>query len=184
MPRPRDRLTYRLRQLPPDLTTADLGGFLERVSVDFGPQDGIHVFSLGTSLDIWESRRTKTATLVFKSTPKPLDNDKGVWIVSAHHTEWKWDLVFDVLFDGFTPLNDVDESIHVAEYVMSQSPYVSNIIHAHMKPQAVLLSPELRVIHWAHGSSGARKRILSGYETSCQRMFRPCDRLSMAMTHH
>ena len=117
MPRPRERLTYRLRQLPHSLTIDNVAHFLVTASADLGPEDNIHVFSLASSLLVWEATITKTATLVFKTTPKPFNNDENKWEVSAGHTGWDRKLVFDVIFDGFTPLNDVDEANHLAEFV-------------------------------------------------------------------
>ena len=115
MGRPRNQLTYRLSQLPGYLTAADVASFLASASDKFGPESSIHVFSLATSLLPWE--RTKVATLLFKTTPKEFDNDKGKWVVSLRDIHDGLELILDVLFDGFTPLNDVDQSTHLAEYV-------------------------------------------------------------------
>ena len=117
MPRPSERLTYRLRQLPYHLAQDEVAEFLQKVSADFGAQESITVFSLASNLLTWEKPPTKTATLMFRTTPKRFDTDEGEWTVSARTAGWNRDLIFDVHFHGFTPLNDVDTSIHLAEYV-------------------------------------------------------------------
>ncbi|KAI9694157.1 MAG: hypothetical protein M1822_003428 [Bathelium mastoideum] len=124
MSRPRDRLAYRLRQLPQYLKITDVASFVVKVSADLGPEDAIQVFSLATSLAVWENPPTKIATLTFKTTPKVFDNDDEKWEVSARQIGWNRTLAFDVLFDGFTPLNDVDESNHLAESRGSQADFV------------------------------------------------------------
>lgn len=117
MPRLRKRLTYRLRQLPYHLAQDEVAEFLQKVSADFGTQENIKVFSLASNLLMWEKSLTKTATLMFRTTPKRFDNDEREWTVSARTAGWNRDLIFDVHFHGFTPMNDVDESIHLAGYV-------------------------------------------------------------------
>lgn len=115
MPSPRERRTYRLRQLHLYLERQDAAEFLCKASSSFGPEANIEVSSLASNLVTWKKPPTRTATLVFKRTPKLLDNDGVEWTVSAHHTGWNRNLIFDAHFEGFTPLNDVDSSIHLAK---------------------------------------------------------------------
>lgn len=115
MPRPCERRTYRLRRLPLYLQRQDVVEFLCWASSSFGLEGNIEVSSLASNLIVWRNPLTRTATLVSKRTPKPLDDDEVEWTVSAHHTGWNRNLIFDVHFEGFTPLNDVDSSIHLAE---------------------------------------------------------------------
>ena len=115
MPRSRDCRTYRLRQLPQHLERKDVSEFLCKISSDFGPEEDIEVYSLVENLITWETPRTKIATLVFSITPKPFDNDKDEWNVPARNAGWNRQLIFDIHFKGFTPLNDVDPAIHLAE---------------------------------------------------------------------
>lgn len=115
MPRPRERRTYRLRQLPQHLELQDVAEFLCKVSSDFGTKEDIRVFSLASSLITWEKPPTKTATLVFLSTPRAFDNDGKEWSVSARNAGWNRNLIFDVHFEGFTALNDVEDPAYLAE---------------------------------------------------------------------
>jgi hypothetical protein len=115
MLRPREQRTYRLRQLPHHLERHNVAEFLCKVSAEFNPQEDIEVFSLASNLITWEKPQTKTATLVFRSTPKLFDNDEGEWSVSARDAGWDRNLVFDIHFEGFTPLNKVDSSTYLAE---------------------------------------------------------------------
>jgi hypothetical protein len=120
MPRPREQRTYRLRQLPQYLERQDVGAFLCKVSPDFGLAEDIEVFSLASNLITWEKPPTKTATLMFRKTPKPFDNEEE-WAMTARSAAWNRNLIFDVRFEGFTVLNDVDSSTHLAEYVILYS---------------------------------------------------------------
>jgi hypothetical protein len=115
MPRPRERRTYRLRQLPQHLGLQDVAEFLCNVSSDFGVKEDIQVFSIASSLISWEKPPTKTATLLFNSTPRAFDNDEEEWTVSARHAGWSRKLMFDIHFEGFTALNDVEAPTHLAE---------------------------------------------------------------------
>jgi hypothetical protein len=115
MARPREQRTYRVRQLPQHLGRQDVARFLCKVSPDFGPQEDIEVFSLAANLIAWEKPQTKTATLTFRSTPRAFDNDGGEWIVSARSAGWNRNLIFDVHFEGFTALNDVEATNYLAE---------------------------------------------------------------------
>jgi hypothetical protein len=50
MPRPRERRTYLLRQLPQHLERKDVPAFLCKASPDFGLEEGIEIFSLAENL--------------------------------------------------------------------------------------------------------------------------------------
>lgn len=115
MPRLREQRTYRVRQLPQCLERQDVANFISRVSAEFGPKEDIEVFSLASSLIAWERPQTKVATIIFKNTPEAFNNDEGEWTVAAVHAGWSYELIFDTHFTGFTPLNDVEPSSHLAE---------------------------------------------------------------------
>lgn len=113
MPRPRESLTYRLRRLPAYLDHSQVANFLATSVEGLGPPENIVIFSLASSLMPWKQSPTKTATLMFKSTPTRLDNDRTEWTVPMpDHSE---SLIFDIHFLEFTPLSDCDRSLHQFE---------------------------------------------------------------------
>jgi hypothetical protein len=113
MPRPRESLTYRLRRLPAYLDRSQVANFLVTSVEGLGPLENIVIFSLASSLMPWKQSPTKTATLMFKRTPKRFDNDRTEWTVPMpDHSE---SLIFDTHFLEFTPLSDCDRSLHQFE---------------------------------------------------------------------
>jgi hypothetical protein len=113
MPRPRENLTYRLRRLPAYLERSTVADFLVRSVEGLGPPESIVVFSLASNLVPWERPPTKTATLMFKKTPKRFDNDQTEWTVLL--PDQGQSLIFDTHFLEFTPLGDCDRNLHQFE---------------------------------------------------------------------
>jgi hypothetical protein len=107
MPKAREFRTYRVRQLPGNLLQDAVASFLAAASPDLAPATNIQVFSIAPSLATYETTPTKVATLVFKVTPSCFDNDKDQWTLTSEHPAWRRKLLFDVHFQGFTPLNDI-----------------------------------------------------------------------------
>ena len=113
MPRPTESLTYRLRRLPAYLDRSSVASFLVTSAEGLGPLENIVVFSLASSLMPWKQSPTKTATLMFKRTPKRFDNDRTEWTVPI--PEQVESLIFDTHFLEFTPLSDCDHNLHQFE---------------------------------------------------------------------
>jgi hypothetical protein len=70
--------------------------------------------SLASSLVPFETPRTKTATIVFKTLPEVFDSDDTEWVLRTGDTQPN--VIVDVHFRGFTALNDVDSDLHILEY--------------------------------------------------------------------
>jgi len=113
MPRSREALTYRLQRLPASLERSRVANFLATSVEGLGPAENIVVFSLASSLIPWKESPTKTATLVFKRTPKRFDNDRTEWIVPM--PDQGESLIFDTHFLEFTPLSDCDRNLYQFE---------------------------------------------------------------------
>jgi hypothetical protein len=107
MPKTREFRTYRVRQLPRNLVQDAVAAFLAAASPDLSPAENIQIFSIAPSLTTYETISMKVATLVFKATPSCFDSDKDQWTLISEHPAWRRKLLFDVHFNGFTPLNDV-----------------------------------------------------------------------------
>jgi hypothetical protein len=101
--------TYRFRQLPPQVDTRFLPTLLLSIDAAFGPLGNIRVHSLASSLDPWESPPTKVATITFKQLPSIFDNEDKEWVFLARNIGLLKNVIVDVHFLGFTPLNDVVE---------------------------------------------------------------------------
>ncbi|KAI1453636.1 hypothetical protein F4805DRAFT_469921 [Annulohypoxylon moriforme] len=112
------RLVFRLKEIPYSVNTSEeVAQFLANALVDVDPTD-IVVQSLATSLNSWtkpSDRSTKVATLMFKRTPRLLDDEPidGGWCIDPDGSS----LCLDTNFLGLTPLNDVEPSIHVGDCV-------------------------------------------------------------------
>jgi hypothetical protein len=63
----------------------------------------------------FETPRTKTATIIFKTLPDVFDNDDTEWPLRTEDAQPN--VIADVHFLGFTALNDADSDLHVLEYV-------------------------------------------------------------------
>src|SRR5947207_15195483 len=117
---------YRLRQLPEHLDRLGTAELLSKALGDISSRD-VQIFSLATSVDPWERPPTRTATLMFNTLPALLETEKG-------KTEWKIkvgglrdNLILDIHFLGFTPLNNISPPYHNVEYVII--PHLSNHIY-------------------------------------------------------
>jgi hypothetical protein len=76
------------------------------VAKDLGPSDNVTVCSLSQTLNQWERPPTKVATVVFRDTPTRFENDDKEWIIPTKDLGVKGNIVIDVHFLNFTPLND------------------------------------------------------------------------------
>jgi len=78
-------------------------------------KDSVVVYSVATTLSPWEMPRTRVATLMFLEVPDVLEHSEGgpnQWSLGDNNA-----LVLDIHFLGLTPLNDVEQSQHVADCV-------------------------------------------------------------------
>jgi hypothetical protein len=107
MARDRRNRTYRVRQIPHHVTEHQLISILITAAKDLGPSENITVRSLSQSLNQWERPPTKVATIVFRDTPTRFDNDDQEWIIQTTDLGMKANIIIDVHFLNFTPLNDV-----------------------------------------------------------------------------
>jgi hypothetical protein len=108
--------TYRVRQLPSYLKYCrQVADFLAGIAEDLGTPENIQVFSLATSLNPLEIPPSKVATLMFTQTPPPFDNDLNQWSISGQSIGLARDVIVDVHFLDFTPLNDVPPDDHMME---------------------------------------------------------------------
>jgi hypothetical protein len=118
MSRPREDRTYRVRQLQVSSAIAfdELSSIIASVSDGLGPADKIEVYSVASSLSVFENPPTSVATITFSKTPPVLDNDKNEWSFPAKHLGWgRRNVIFDTHFLGFTALNEPESSSHVLE---------------------------------------------------------------------
>ena len=111
----RDGRTYRIRQLPCHVDRLQAIDLLVSLSENLGPRDNINIRSLAPNLDPWERPRTKIATVTFKKLPPPFDSDKTEWVFKTQTYGLQRNIIVDVHFLGFTPLNDVSDSQHTVE---------------------------------------------------------------------
>ncbi|KAM0797668.1 hypothetical protein BDR22DRAFT_862434 [Usnea florida] len=108
----RERRTYRVRQLPPHVDRHQAVALLARLGHDLGPATNIQIFSLSSSLNPWESRPTKTATVCFRRLPAAFDNDKQEWVLPAQSEfALERDIIVDVHFLDFTALNSPEKHL-------------------------------------------------------------------------
>jgi hypothetical protein len=96
-----------VRQIPHHVDECQLISILITAAKDLGPSDNIAVCSLSQNLNQWERPPTKVARVVFRDTPTRFDNDDQEWIISTKGLGWRRNIVIDVHFLNFTPLNDV-----------------------------------------------------------------------------
>lgn len=112
----REARTYRVRQLPAYLRYhRQVANLLAGIVEDLGSPEDIRVFSLATSLNPLEIPPTKVATLMFNVVPPRFDNDHDEWVISGQSIGLLRDIVVDVHFLDFTPLNDVSPDDHTVE---------------------------------------------------------------------
>jgi hypothetical protein len=104
--------TYRARQLPCDLTSLpQVASFLAGVVPGLAADD-VRVLSLATSLNPLEIPPSKVATLMFDRVPALFDESSTEWVIPGKPAGLPRDLLVDVHFRDFTPLNDLPPKIH------------------------------------------------------------------------
>jgi hypothetical protein len=108
------KLVFRTSGLPNNVGTAEDVASLLSSRLGGLPVGSIRVYSLALTLDYtlntWQSRRTKVATVMFQTPPSIVLNSPGhqEWYVPAQGPQDGGDLILDAHFMGMTPLNDVD----------------------------------------------------------------------------
>ena len=104
--------TYRARQLPCILTSLpQVASFLASIVPGLAA-DNVRVFSLATSLNLLEIPPSKVSTLMFDQVPPMFDDSSTEWVISGQTAGLLRDLIIDVHFRDFTPLNDVPDETH------------------------------------------------------------------------
>jgi hypothetical protein len=107
--------TYRIRQLPCILTyPRQVASFLSSIVPDLAAED-VRVFSLASSLNPLEIPATKVATVMFNRVPPLFNTSESQWVISGQSAGLVRDVLIDIDFQGFTPLNDVPEEEHDME---------------------------------------------------------------------
>jgi len=111
-----DERVFRVRRLPNHVKTYAEAADLVSRRLGLSTPTDIHVASLATTLDYWETPPSKIATLQFKVTPSSLGRPvrPGEWEVSLGGDN-AGSLIIDTHFLGLTPLNNVDEALHELE---------------------------------------------------------------------
>jgi hypothetical protein len=109
--------TYRVRQLPSNIKKHQLPTWLARNAEGTGPAENIRVYSLTTSSIVPGKSPVGTATLAFKETPNMFLRQQTEWTFPAENAGLANNIIFDVHFQGFTVLNDVDPKEHTLKYV-------------------------------------------------------------------
>ncbi|EHK18734.1 uncharacterized protein TRIVIDRAFT_66772 [Trichoderma virens Gv29-8] len=112
-----DARTYRVRQLPcfliyPRQVASFLSSILPYLSVE-----DVKVFSLATSLNPLEIPATKVATVMFDHMPPAFDTNDSQWTIPGQTAGLLRDILVDVHFQDFTPLNDVPPDEHVMDCI-------------------------------------------------------------------
>ena len=107
--------TYRVRQLPCKLVSpTQVALFLSDILPGLTFED-VEVFSLATSLNPLETSATNVATVMFDHIPPKFDTGDRQWIIPRHTVGLERDILVDVHFQDFTPLNDVAPGKHAFE---------------------------------------------------------------------
>lgn len=114
-----NKIVFRLSGLPNTMGSTDdvvelLGSVLGQ-----GFANGVRVFSLASSLYVYDTSASKVATLMLTSLPSFINDnpDSHEWSLPKHPGVSN-DLILDRHFLGLTPLNDVDRTSHLYEYVL------------------------------------------------------------------
>lgn len=119
-----EKTVFRLRGCPTDLDKGSLGDLLSSILGDVTPSE-IHIHSLAQGHGLESTSRT--ATLMFSKIPAcildrrdqtswRLDVDvNGVLLFQDRPRSYEA-LSLDTHFEGFTPLNDVEEDAEAIEY--------------------------------------------------------------------
>jgi hypothetical protein len=115
MPTGNDARTYRVRQLPCFLLyPRQVASFLASILPSLAAEN-VKVFSLATSLNPLEIPATKVATVMFDYVPPAFDTNDSQWTIPGQTAGLIRDILVDVHFQDFTPLNDVPPGEHVLE---------------------------------------------------------------------
>jgi hypothetical protein len=107
--------TYRVRQLPSHIERYQLPAILVGAAADLGPPENIQVHSLALGLSPWENPPSRTATVTFKKIPMLFDDGRTEWVLQTAHMGLSKNIIVDVHFLDFTPLNDPDPKRHALE---------------------------------------------------------------------
>jgi len=110
---------FRLRGLPNTVGTPADAAALVAQGLGLAASSDVTVCSLATTLDYWESPPSKVSTLQFSDPLQSFGTPvrPGEWRIPLSGSDAGRSLILDTHFLGLTPLNDVDESRHVLEYV-------------------------------------------------------------------
>lgn len=107
--------TYRIRQLPCILKyRPQVASFLASVLPDLAA-DNVRVMSLAASLNPLEIPATKVATVMFDRVPAAFDTNDTQWVIPGQSAGLVRDILVDLHFRDFTPLNDVLPDDHEFE---------------------------------------------------------------------
>lgn len=120
MPQRKEARTYRVRQLPCNLIyRQQVASFLVRIFAELQAEEvNVQVFSVAPSLNPLVMPPTRIATVMFSPTPLVFDDDSSEWVITGSSVGIREDVIVDVHFQGFTPLNDVSQDGHTMEYVV------------------------------------------------------------------
>ena len=116
MPSRRCDRTYRVQHVPAVIEQHQLASILA-TALDYSATN-IEICSLAPSLSPHEQSRYNVATVAFKDTPAVLDTDGPQWTISIPGLGKIHELVFDVDFLGFTPLNNIQDRDIVYTFVL------------------------------------------------------------------
>lgn len=156
----RERRTYRVRQLPSHVDRHQAVALLARLGPDLGPATNIQIFSLSSSLNPWEDRPTKTATVCFVRLPAAFDIDMDEWVLPAQsQLALERDIILDIHFLDFTALSSPEK--HLVEYVE----LVVSIARTKTDMFRVKVALAFRVLQAIR--SGRGNRNLPGIRRSC-----------------
>ncbi|KAI1498142.1 hypothetical protein F5X99DRAFT_394690 [Biscogniauxia marginata] len=105
------KITYRLRGCPEDLNQAGVSQLLSRALGNIEASD-IRIQSLATSLNPYERRPTKVATLTFEKPPTLPETQqrRNEWVLLVDGV--RGHLILDTHFLGWTPFNDPEKERH------------------------------------------------------------------------
>ncbi|KAL1648461.1 hypothetical protein SLS58_002216 [Diplodia intermedia] len=116
MARDQRTLTYRVRQLPPNIDEAGVVQLLQRFLTTEDGTPTIHVFSLARSLVSSEAAHSKDATVTIYPLPLQL-RDGQQWSFLTDYENSEFRIVVDLHFLDFTVLNEVEDDKHVLKLV-------------------------------------------------------------------
>ena len=159
------RIVFRLRGLPSTVETRDDVAELLSEALGDVPAANIRVFSLATTLNVWESPRSKVATVMFDVAPSIVrrDSTERQWLVPTRSSD-EPDLLLDIDFLGMTPLNEVDHARHTFEWVFSPEIRMSTAL---TPLPAALQYPAWEAIHSGRGSREEAINPSCGFVMRC-----------------